>query len=378
MGAVVAAVLVVGLGFGLNHLQAGVNIVGTSSDASASSAGTPTLNANGWFGSEAPPAECGNTSMGLDTRDGGPGASYNMSFYLPAYPAGAPRSAGHWNYPLGGDLCIYTYLQIGNTNSTALPTGESVTVWATNATGDSLGTFYQGSCAAPTSYSPPIGWNSTGWNCNVVWNTSHPYGGISPRAETQYDTPGTEYWVRATVEFSGSHPLTFGDAAPFGFYNESGDLAAATSTTATRALMCGGQTFKMLTALDGGPLSLNVMTDQGASVDNGTVFVTHVAPNGTVADYCLHPTLTGFHQVVADDGLPPTGTYNMTVYAGFAQGPGYGERLPPIALAPGTSVDVTLSVPSGAVSVVTSTQGSNSVSTTTTTATSVPLPARPA
>lgn len=232
VGAIVVAALVAGLALELNQSPPSVStLAGSSSGTSASTTGIANAqtirNATGWFGGEAPPASCGNMSMGLDTTDGGPGARYVMDFYLPATPAGSPRSPGHWNYPIGSDLCVYTHLQIASSNSTSLPTGESVTVWATNATGTSLGTFYQGSCAAPTPHAGSPGANGTGWNCSVVWNTSQPYDGMLPSAETQYNTPGIQYWIRATVRFSASHSLSFGNAAPFGFYEEAANATAA-------------------------------------------------------------------------------------------------------------------------------------------------------
>jgi hypothetical protein len=121
---------------------------------------------------------------------------------------------------------------------------------------------------------------------------------------------------------------------------------------------------------------LKVMTDQGAIVDNGTVLVTHVGTNGT-ANYCIdfpggsRPNSTGYFSIAANDGLSPTGTYNITLLVYEPIPGGYVGSLQSFSVTTNTSVAVSWSVPSGAVLIVTHPQGSTEIATTTTTANSM-------
>ncbi|MDA4117385.1 MAG: hypothetical protein OK455_03475 [Thaumarchaeota archaeon] len=232
---------------------------------------------------------------------------------------------------------------------------------------NSTTTYFESSCPVP-AYSGSFGANSTGWNCLVVWNTGQPYNGLLPFATIIHAANFFAADANVTMPNSKSGPHT---SAVFGFTTTSPASTTSSSTT-TPVLSCGGR-FKLLTPLQTGPISLKVTTDQGANlVNNGTVFVTHVGSNGT-ANYCLRlqPNSAGYLQVAASDGLSPTGTYNVTIFAGFNQGPGYEGSLPAITVTTSMSTGITLSVPSGALSIVTSSPGGALASTTTTTASSV-------
>jgi hypothetical protein len=154
-------------------------------------------------------------------------------------------------------------------------------------------------------------------------------------------------------------------------------VSTTTSSTAVSA-SCGGPVFTVLNPSQNGSLYLKVITDQGSLVNNGSVAVTHTVPagNGTsggIANYCLHfeANGTGYLKLSANDGLLPVGAYNLTLWAGYNQGPGYVATIPPFTVQPNATVYVTVSIPSGEVYVVTSTQGSSLTTTTTTSATSI-------
>jgi hypothetical protein len=373
IGAILAVALVVGIAFELNYLVPNNVSTITSSGTAASTTSSASLitasssNTRGWFGDEATPSGCGNmTWTARSTRDG-----YIMDMYI-----SSPVSPGQ-DYLLGSNLCFYTYLQNLDNRSSSSPSNENLTVMWVNDTEAaamshtvSMVTYFESSCPVP-AYSGSFGANSTGWNCEVIWNTSQPYNGTLPIATDLQN--GYSYTASATVTMSNS-TSTIRTGEAFGLTTTIPTYATTSGTsTITPALSCGGQIFKLLTPLQSGPISLKVTTDQGTIVNNnGTVFVTHVGANGT-SNYCLRleANSTGYLQIAANDGFSPTGTYNMTIFAGFGQGPGYEGSLPPVTVMTGTSVEMTLSVPSGELSIVTSTQGSSQVSTTTTTVTNI-------
>jgi len=152
----------------------------------------------------------------------------------------------------------------------------------------------------------------------------------------------------------------------------------STATPSNRSLctFVNGDGHVSWTPLQSGPIYVKVITDQGVIVNNGTVFMTHSANysnphinNGEVhlisADYCLSlssvSNTTGFIQVadpgaVTDggDGLNLTGYYNFTVSAA------YGANRPLQIVVPqlfdatsNATIYITISVPSGEVTIVT-------------------------
>jgi hypothetical protein len=309
------------------------------------------------------------TAISARSADG-----YRIDVYLSMIPG---VSGG---VPLGSNLCIYTYLQNLDNNSTALPSVLSLYVTNVNSSDTSVWSgviFSRSECAVPASYSGSFGPNSTGWNCNVVWNTSQPYNGLLPNAARP------DVWeANETIRLSNSSTFInapYGLPASFKFTTASSPATTTTTTSTTAAYYCGGPIFERVTPMQNGPLYLKVVTNQGSIItNNGTVFVTHIVPaangiSGGTADYCLNlqGNATGYLELAANDSLLPTGSYNLTLFAGYNQGPGYQATIPPVTVQPNTTVYVTLSVPSGDVTMVTCTQGSSSCATTTTTATSI-------
>jgi hypothetical protein len=66
-----------------------------------------------------------------------------------------------------------------------------------------------------------------------------------------------------------------------------------------------------------------------------------------------------------------SGYYNVTLMAGYNQGPGYLATIPSIQVHPNSTIYVAVSVPSGVVTVVTSNEGSSAATTKTTSATTI-------
>jgi hypothetical protein len=340
IGAIVAVAFAVGLGFELMTYAPGGNTsTGTLATSSA-------LNASSWFGTESPPAGCGNAT----TRGGFVGWGYRDDVQ------------SSWPLERGSNACIYTYLQNTGNQSTSLPTNESLVVTNIRTPGV---VYFQSECVAPP-YSGSFGANSSGWNCVVFWNTANAYN----------VTGLVEYQVAVRVQFSNS-PLVIrsGDNLYVGEEN--------TGTTASShpGPSCGGPIFKLLTPAQNGSIYLKVVTDQGfvitnnGPVDNGTVFVTHTGPaaSGGKADYCLRlgGNGTGYMELAANDGLPQTGSYNLTLFAGYSEGPGFQGTIPPSTVQPDTIVYVTVSVPSGEVTTMTCARGGDCTNTTTTATNSV-------
>jgi hypothetical protein len=135
-----------------------------------------------------------------------------------------------------------------------------------------------------------------------------------------------------------------------------------------------------------GTVYMKVVTDQqGTAITNGTLYVTQFGTTanggGREAGYCIELSdvnSTGYLQLAGNATFIATGYYNLTLMAGYNQGPWYLATIPLIQAPPNSNstVYVTVSVPSGVVTVVTSSwsegSGSNTtVTTTTTTATTI-------
>lgn len=328
-----------------------------------------------WFGAPEPaPSSCGREEAAF----GGTGDGYSTTLYLPWGDSG--------EYLLGSTICILTNFQNTDNQSTSLPSTEIVKVLNSS----SGVTVYQGSCSVPGSYAGSFG-PKNAWNCAVIWDTSKPYNGILPKEpynESLLTIGPDPYVVSFTISLADSYQVQMGGGG-IGLTTSlpsvtatsssvsSMSLSSATTSSSTSPFNCGtGQAFTPLTAIQSGPMYLKVTTDQGAIVNNGTVLVTHAGTNGTT-DYCidfgvgLRPNSTGYFPITADDGLSPTGKYNITLLVYGPLPAGYVGSLPPFNVTTNTSVAVSWSVPSGAVLIVTHLQGSTEIATTTTTATSV-------
>jgi hypothetical protein len=317
----------------------------------SSSLGTTASHAYSWFGDSPPPSGCGNTTvMGTSLVQG-----YRLEVRSP------PQVVAQTSAAQGVAVCIYTSLQNLKNASTSLPVNESLTV--TNALTPGA-VYFQGLCQAPP-YSGSFGPNGTTWNCAFYWNTSNAYN----------YTGSVAYQIGVVASFSNPSTLVNGGS---NIIVRGGSFAPTTATTTatTANYECGGPVFRLLPPAQNGSIYLKIVTDQGSvTTNNGTLFVTHTVPasseaSGGKANYCLrlNGNATGYMELAANDGLPQTGSYNLTLFAGYNGGPGYQGTIPSLTVQPDTTVYVTLSVPSGEVTVVSCAQG-NSCTTTTTTST---------
>lgn len=330
-----------------------------------------------WFGAPVPaPSSCEREEAAF----GGTGDGYSTTLYLPSGDSG--------EYLLGSTICILTNLQNSDNQSTSLPSTEIVKVLNSS----SGVTVYQGSCSVPGSQTGSFGPKSAGWNCAVIWDTSKPYDGsrptTAPNSRVDYGTIAP-YDVSFTISMADSYQIQMGGGG-IGLTTSLSNTTTASSSASTTSVSsttttsssaspfsCGtSQAFTPLAALQNGPMYLKVMTDQGAIVDNGTVLVTHVGTNG-MADYCIdfpggsRPNSTGYFSITANDGLSPTGKYNLTLLVYEPIAGGYVGSLQSFNVTTNTSVAVSWSVPSGAALIVTHPQGSTEIATTTTTANSM-------
>ena len=162
--------------------------------------------------------------------------------------------------------------------------------------------------------------------------------------------------------------------------------ASTTSTSTAFGLSaCGGPLDTLLNPAPKGTVYVKVVTDQGVLITNGSLLVTQVGnytwnyngswPGwGLRAHYCISlgdVNGTGYLQLGENRIFLTSGYYNVTLLAGYNQGPGYISTIPSIQVHPNSTIYVTVSIPSGEVTVVTSNEGSSAVTTTTTSATTI-------
>ena len=150
---------------------------------------------------------------------------------------------------------------------------------------------------------------------------------------------------------------------------------AGSSTASVSSSVCGQPADTILNWAPGGNDYMKVVTDQGNVITNGTLIVTAVG-NATNGEWGVTSHLwitlgdingTGYLSLVGGGFYLESGYYNVTLVAGYNnQEPCYTAAIPPIQVHPNSTVYVTVSVPSGLVTVVTSAEGGSSVTTTTT------------
>lgn len=333
VGAILAVTTAVAFGFALN------NYLPTNSGGSM---GTSV------FGADAPQTYCGGS---VHASGGSRGYGYSLD------------ANTTWYGPFGGEVCIYTHLQNYGNESTSPPANETIVVTYPKNPGV---IYYKATCVAPPERGS-FGPNSTGWNCVAIWNTANGYNGIRASPIIGCCTGADEFLMQIVVHLKDSTTINGGGAIYLALPN-----STSTATTAP-TYSCGGPAFKRLTPTQGGPVYLKVVTNQGTVVNNnGTVFVTHMTPDGT-AHYCLPLPLnaTGYIELAASDGLAQTGSYNMTLFAGYNQGPGYQASLPVFTVQQNATVYITVSVPSGIVRIESCPQGGTDCATVTATATTL-------
>lgn len=166
-------------------------------------------------------------------------------------------------------------------------------------------------------------------------------------------------------------------------------LPSSTTTTSTRlgefVPDCGTPFNTLLNPAPKGTVYMKVVTDQGTVVTNGTLFVIQGGSFGWMT-YCISMSDvngTGYLQLAPVNfngthggDFISSGYYNVTLWAGSISpnatnnlGSWYVAIVPSIQVSPNSTTYVTVSVPSDAVTVVTSNEGSGAVTTTTTSAT---------
>jgi YVTN family beta-propeller protein len=166
-------------------------------------------------------------------------------------------------------------------------------------------------------------------------------------------------------------------------------LPSSTTTTSTRlgefVPDCGTPFNTLLNPAPKGTVYMKVVTDQGTVVTNGTLFVIQGGSFGWMT-YCISMSDvngTGYLQLAPVNfngthggDFISSGYYNVTLWAGsmspnVTNNPGswYVAIIPSIQVSPNSTTYVMVSVPSDAVTVVTSNEGTGAVTTTTTSAT---------
>jgi hypothetical protein len=355
VGALVAAVIAVSFAYAFYTYIPASSSVTTSTTVGLSN---PSVNATSWFGSGAPPGGC----IGYNLS----GFSLYKGYRLDVYTTSQSETPG------SSSICIHTILQNLDNQSASLPANETLTV--TNPLVP--GAEYLQSCQAP-SYSGSFGPNDTSWNCAAfILNNSNVL--VRPGNFTA----GWEgFQITIVVRFANS-PTVINTGGNFGVVQSSS--STTTRVTTGSAYQCGSPgMFKLLTPIQNSSLYLKVVTDSGSIINfnnlpnNGTIFITHALPAGvnttasTVRDFCLrlenNDNSTGYMSLVGNESLPAVGSYYLTLIAGYANGPGYSGNIPTITVGPNSTVYVTISVPSGRVTVVNCQAGACSTATSTAT-----------
>jgi hypothetical protein len=178
---------------------------------------------------------------------------------------------------------------------------------------------------------------------------------------------------------SGAVDTTYGPGCVAG--------APSTSTSTTVNLpTCVGPANTLLNPAQKGTVYMKVVTDQGTVITNGTLNVTQSGKltdgeRGDTNGYCIsmgdvngtgYLQLALINKTLPGDGFIASGYYNVTLVAGYNHGPWYLATIPSIQVHPNSTIYVTVSVPSGVVTVTTSNEGSSAATTTTTSATTIP------
>jgi hypothetical protein len=149
-----------------------------------------------------------------------------------------------------------------------------------------------------------------------------------------------------------------------------------TLTTSTLPT-CYGPLDTVLNPAPKGTVYMKVVTDQGAVITNGTLFVTQsgtINGEGLEATYCIKLSDvngTGYLQLAGNATFITSGYYSVALIAGYDQGPAYWATTPLIVVVPNSTIYVTVSVPSGVLTAVTSNEESGTITTITTSVTTI-------
>jgi hypothetical protein len=160
------------------------------------------------------------------------------------------------------------------------------------------------------------------------------------------------------------------------------DSTTATIRNIPTCVFLNGDIHVAYPPLKSGPIFLRVVTDQGAVVTNGTVYASHrlgVSDWQGSADYCLamsYDTNSTGYMDIADatvgmaGGMPAGGVYNYTLAAQYGANQSSRIVIPDILVQSNVTTYLTVSIPSGQVTVTTVTCNQDGGSCTESTSTS--------
>ncbi len=166
--------------------------------------------------------------------------------------------------------------------------------------------------------------------------------------------PGVTFSNDYEQAFYNGQPLINGTRLPTPYMESS-----SVTTSGNWCTYLDGLRHYLQTPLPRGPIYMRVITDQGAIVTNGTVFASNRAG---VTDwqgsdnYCVYlsadTNATGFMQVT-ETLFGQGGVYNFTVVANYGANQSARVAIPDIVVQPHTVSYLTVSIPSGQVTMVT-------------------------
>jgi hypothetical protein len=175
-------------------------------------------------------------------------------------------------------------------------------------------------------------------------------------------------------------------AGTWGVTSNSSTTQSSTTTISTTLGpgYCNGGMNTSLNTVPKPTVYVKVVTDQGTVITNGSLVVDHLEnmTNGyETSHYCIslsdvqgsgYVRLADLNQSGSSASIITGGYYNVTLVAGLNnQGLWYMATIPSIPISPNSIVYVTVSVPSGVVTIATTSEGSSAVTTTTTSATTI-------
>jgi len=190
--------------------------------------------------------------------------------------------------------------------------------------------------------------------------------------------PGVTFSSNYEQAFYKGQPIINGTRLPTPYTS-----STATIRNIPTCVFLNGDIHVAYPPLQSGPIFLRVVTDQGgALVKNGTVYASHrlsVSDWQGSADYCLalsYDTNSTGYMDIADatvgmpGGMPVGGVYNYTLVAQYGANQSSRIVIPDIVVQSNMTTYLTVSVPSGQVTVTTVTCNQAGVSCTESTSTS--------
>ena len=305
--------------------------------------------------------------------------SYQFSNYDCAGNLGAWAKNPDYFYAAGGCLFKQVYLRVLSDSDSASVAGAVVTT--TYDFADVCNDRPSQSFASFTTTSTE--WYAFGDTANSF---TVEYGGQTYNVTASQTATST--CVTLSVP-SGAVDMTYGvSCAATGSSTTAQSSTTSTSTTVNLSNCNGPPANTLLNPAPKGTVYMKVVNDQGTVITNGTLFVfssgNQIDGNHlTRSDYCISlgdVNGTGYLQLAVINGTGgaaenstflTSGVYDVTLMAGYDQGPGYTATIPTIQVQPNSTIYITVSVPSGVVTIVTSNDVSTAITTTTTSATTV-------